>query len=265
MDLQLAGKKAVITGGSAGIGLAVARSLAEEGCDLVLISRDRAKLENAAQQTRDRTGRKVEIDALDVSRDALHEQIAERYSDADILVNNAGAIPGGSIEQIDQQRFRDSWDLKVFGFIGMTRAFYAPMKARGSGVILNIIGASGVRGDPAYIAGTVGNAALTSLTCALGSEAPDFGVRVLGVSPGPVATSRMEGVLRQQAEAKLGDADRWQEFATAFPFSRMARPEEISNVVAFLVSPRASYVSGAVLNIDAGMSERHTWWPAPKS
>lgn len=264
MDLGLAGKTALITGGSAGIGLAIAEMLAGEGCDLVLVSRDAEKLA-MAQERASALGAAVRIEAADVGADATHPMLAERYGDVDILINNAGAIPGGAIDQIDQQRWRHSWDLKVFGFVGMTRAFYAIMRERGAGVILNVIGASGTRGDPAYIAGSVGNAALTSLTRTLGSKAPDHGLRVLGLSPGPVMTSRMEGVLRQQAEQRLDDGDRWQDFAVNFPFGRFAEPAEIAAVAAFLVSPRASYMSGTVVNVDAGMSERHEWWPVPKS
>ncbi|MCR9220977.1 MAG: short-chain dehydrogenase/reductase [Alphaproteobacteria bacterium] len=262
MDLRLAGQTAVITGGSAGIGLATAEMLAREGARVILIARDPDKLAGATERIR-ALGGEVVVEAADVSDDDTHPRLAERYGDADILINNAGAIPGGGLDRLDQASFRASWDLKVFGFIGMTRAFYALMRARGRGVILNVIGASGTRGDAAYIAGSVGNAALTSLTKALGAEAPAYGVRVLGLSPGPVMTSRMEGVLRQQATEKLGDAERWAEFAAAFPFGRMADPEEVAAVGAFLVSPRASYMSGVVVNVDAGMSERHEWWPAP--
>lgn len=264
MDLGLSGKTALITGGSAGIGLAIAEALAAEGCNLVLISRDAGKLESAAASC-EAHGTEVRTQAMDIAQDDTHDAIVERYSDIDILINNAGSIPGGGLDKLDQRKFRESWDLKVFGFIGMTRAYYARMSTRGEGVILNVIGASGTRGDPAYIAGSMANAALTSLTCTLGSEAPEHGLRVLGVSPGPVTTKRMEGVLRQQAAEKLGDESRWEEFGRSFPFSRMAYPGEVASVATFLVSPRASYVSGTVLNIDAGMSERHEWWPAPKS
>ena len=146
----------------------------------------------------------------------------------------------------------------------MSRAYYAQMCARQSGVIVNIIGASGTRGDPAYIAGSMGNSALTTLTQSLGAEAPDFGVRVVGVSPGAVATARQERILRQQAALTLGSEDRWQEFFGGFPLKRLAQPAEVAAVAAFLASPRASYVSGVVVNVDGGMSQRHNWWPVPK-
>lgn len=265
MDLGLIGKKALITGGSAGIGMAVATTLASEGVDVVLVSREAAKLEAAATGIRAQYNVSVQTRALDVGRDSSHPELAEEFGDIDILVNNAGSIPGGSIEQIDQVRFREAWELKVFGFIGMTRAFYSLMKTRRAGVIVNIIGASGTRGDPVYMAGSMGNATLTQLTTTLGAEAPDFGIRIVGVSPGAVATTRQENVLRRQAGIQFGDEERWMDFVREFPFARMARPDEVADLVAFLASPRASYVSGVVVNIDGGMSQRHKWWPAGKS
>ncbi len=264
MDLRLDGKKALVTGGSAGIGLAVAEALCAAGCALTLVARDASRLAAAAGELERRFGRPVATCVRDVGEDAAHQAIAEAHPDIDILVNNAGAIPGGSLDQIDQARFRAAWDLKVFGFVGMTREYYARMRARGSGVIVNVIGASDQRGDPVYIAGSMGNASLAALTKALGAEAPDFGVRVVAVSPGAVFTARQEGVLRRQAEIQFGDAERWMDFVRAFPFARMARPEEVADTVAFLASPRAGYISGTIVNVDGGMSQRHKWWPNPR-
>jgi len=264
MDLRLNGKQALVTGGSGGIGFAVAEALSEAGCTLTLVARDIARLAAAAEQLERRFGRRVATHARDIGEDAAHSEIAEAHPDIDILVNNAGAIPGGSIDQIDQARFRTSWDLKVFGFVGMTREYYRRMQTRGSGVIVNVIGASDQRGDPVYIAGSMGNAALAALTKALGAEAPDFGVRVVAVSPGAVFTTRQEAVLRRQAEIQFGDAERWLDFVRAFPFARMARPEEVADTVAFLASPRAGYISGTIVNVDGGMSQRHQWWPNPR-
>jgi NAD(P)-dependent dehydrogenase (short-subunit alcohol dehydrogenase family) len=264
MDLHLEGKRALVTGGSAGIGYAVAEALSEAGCSLTLVARDASRLAAAAAELERRFGRPVATHASDVGDDAAHAEIAERHPDIDILVNNAGAIPGGSIDQIDQARFRTSWDLKVFGFVGMTREYYRRMRERGSGVIVNVIGASDLRGDPVYIAGSMGNASLTAMTKALGAEAPDFGVRVVAVSPGAVFTARQEGVLRRQAEIQFGDAERWLDFVKTFPFARMAKPEEVADTVAFLASPRAGYISGTIVNVDGGMSQRHKWWPNPR-
>jgi NAD(P)-dependent dehydrogenase (short-subunit alcohol dehydrogenase family) len=264
MDLKLRGRTALITGGSAGLGLASATALAAEGCDLILVARNADTLTAAATAIRAAANVRVDTEIMDVAPDDAAEKLAERCWPIDILVNNAGAIPSGSIDEVDQARLRAGWELKLFGFVGMSRAFYGRMKTRGSGVIVNIIGAAGERVDPEYLAGSIGNAALNALTRALGADGPAHGVRVVGVNPGPVATERMEGVLRKRAKDRLGDAERWVEFAQFFPFGRMARPEEVGAVVAFLASDLASYVSGTHLTVDGGMSQRHQWWPVPK-
>lgn len=263
MELGLRGRRALITGGSAGIGYAVARQLAQEGCGLVLVARDPDRLALAADQIRSLANVPVETVAADVGTDAVAPMLAGRFGDADIVVNNAGAIPAGDIGQVDQARFRAGWELKVFGFVGVTRAFYGLMQTRRAGVIINVIGASGERVDPEYIAGSAGNAALMAITHALGADGPRYGLRVVGVNPGPVATGRMEGVLRERAAATLGDAERWTEFAGLFPFGRMIKPEEVAALVAFLASDLSAYTSGTCITIDGGMSKRHQWWPLP--
>ena len=219
MDLHLAGKRALITGASKGIGRAIALQLAEEGCDLVLVSRDPATLADAADAARAR--RQVSVQSLpaDLSRDVEVERVAAQTGELDILVNNAGAIPAGSLLGVDDATWRAAWDLKVFGYISLTRALYPRLKAR-SGVVVNVIGAAGELFDPSYIAGVAGNAALMAFTRALGKAATKDGMRVVGINPGPVATERMEVRLRARAERELGDEERWQEFCRTMPFGR---------------------------------------------
>ncbi len=132
-------------------------------------------------------------------------------------MNNAGAIPPGDLLGVDDARWRAAWDLKVFGFIGLTRALYPRLKERG-GVVVNVIGAAGEWFDPAYIVGSAGNAALMAFTRALGKAAPDDGMRVVGINPGPVATERLTMLLRTRAERELGDAGRWQELCRSMAF-----------------------------------------------
>src|SRR5205823_12325024 len=126
--------------------------------------------------------------ALDLSDSRNVDKLAAECADTDILVNNAGAIPGGTIAQIDEVRWRAAWALKVFGYINMTRRFYALMAARKSGVIINIIGAAGESVQSDYIAGSSGNASLMAFTRAMGGTAPRDGLRVVGINPGPVET-----------------------------------------------------------------------------
>jgi 3-oxoacyl-[acyl-carrier protein] reductase len=260
MDLHLRGRSALLTGASAGIGLASAHELAAEGCNLVLVSRTRSSLEEAASAIRARHGVQAQAAPADLTQEGVAEALAERHGGVDILVNNAGAIPGGTIGELDQARWRAGWELKVFGFIAMTRAFYARMQARRSGVIINIIGASGTGVDHRYIAGSMGNSALEAMTKALGVGATDHGVRIVGISPGVVLTERSRKLLEGRAQAKLGDAQRWRELLSHLPFGRTATTQEIASAVAFLASERSGYTSGTVLTIDGGQSQRTNWW-----
>lgn len=249
--MHLAGRRALITGGSKGIGRAAAMSLAGEGCDVLLASRDPATLEEAAALIRGRHQVRVETIAADLSRQDEVERLASLAGELDILVNNAGAIPPGTLLQVENARWREAWDLKVFGFISLTRALYPVLKARG-GVVVNVIGSAGERFDPNYIAGSTGNAALMAFTRALGGAAPKDGMRVMGINPGPVATRRMEMLMRARAERDLGDAGRWAELTSPMPFGRAATPEEIGDAVTFLASPRSGYTTGTILTIDGG-------------
>ncbi len=251
MDLHLAGKRALVTGGSKGIGRASAEILAEEGCDVVLVARDPAALEEAAAAVRSRRQIRVETVVADLSRQAEVERVAAGAGAVDILVNNAGAIPLGGLLAVDDATLRAAWDLKVFGFISLCRALYPVLKAR-QGVVVNVIGAAGETFDPGYIAGVAGNAALMAFTRGLGRGAHADGVRVVAVNPGPVATARLERLLRHRAGSELGDADRWLELCKGMPYGRPAQPEEIGAAVAFLASSRSAYTNGTVLTINGG-------------
>jgi len=252
MDLQISGKRALITGGNKGIGRAVANVFADEGCDLVLVARDEAALEEVAGAIRARTQVNVETIAADLSSEETVRQVARDAGDIDILVNNAGAIPTGNLLQVDNDAWRKAWDLKVFGYISLSREIYPSMAARKSGVIINIIGGAGERHPAAYIAGAAGNAALIGFTRSLAHAAHADGIRVIGINPGAIATDRQKMMMRSRAEAQLGDAERWQELYKNLPFGRAGEPEEIANTVAFFASPLSGYTSGATLTIDGG-------------
>ncbi len=253
MDLHLRGKRALITGGSKGIGLAVAQVLAEEGCNLHLAARDAGALESAAAQLRAAHGVDVAVHAVDLRKSTEVDRLAEATKDADILINNAGDIPGGSIDKIDEAAWRHAWDLKVFGYINLTRRVYANMKARGGGVIVNDIGAAGERFDAQYIAGSAGNAAIMGFTRALGNASLADNIRVVGINPGPVETDRVVALMKTHAKNRFGDEGRYRELTAKLPLGRAARVDEIANTMAFVASDRASYTSGVVYTIDGGI------------
>jgi NAD(P)-dependent dehydrogenase (short-subunit alcohol dehydrogenase family) len=253
MDLKLKGRTALVTGASKGIGLGVAQWLAREGVNVVMVSRSGDLLTKEAEALRKSTQANVQTMAADLSDAAARDKVFAAFPDIDILVNNAGAVPGGTIEQVDEAAWRAGWDLKIFGYIGMTRLYISRMKARKSGVILNIIGAGGEKLTYGYIAGSAGNASLMAFTRAMGGTTPNFGVRVLGINPGPVETDRVEYLARQRA-ATAGDESKWREGFAKMPFGRPASVDEIAATAAFLVSDLSGYTSGTIVTIDGGMT-----------
>ncbi|HXO03281.1 MAG TPA: SDR family oxidoreductase, partial [Stellaceae bacterium] len=258
VDLGLRGRKALITGASKGIGRACAEVLAEEGCDVALVSRTAADLEAARAAISSKYNIGVRVFALDLSDSKNVDKVAAECSDIDILVNNAGAIPGGNIDAIDEKRWREAWDLKVFGYINMTRRFYAQMRERRSGVIVNVLGAAGENPDFNYIAGSSGNASLMAFTRAMGGTAPRDNLRVVGINPGPVMTERLITLTKTRARDTLGDEGRWEELMKSHAFGRAAKPEEIAWMVAFVASDKSGYTTGSIITIDGGGSSRRS-------
>jgi NAD(P)-dependent dehydrogenase (short-subunit alcohol dehydrogenase family) len=258
MDLNLKGKSVLITGASKGIGLAAAEVFAEEGCDLHLAARSGDALAAHAERLGGTHGVSVTPHAVDLRRGEDLQRLAEACADVDVLVNNAGDIPRGALTEIDEARWRHAWELKVFGYINLTRLVYAAMKRRGRGVIVNDIGAAGERFDFNYVTGSAGNAALMAFTRALGGRSLlEDNIRVVGINPGPVETDRMVTLLRGQAKAKWGDEARWRELTAAFPLGRAAKPREIADLMAFLASDRAGYTTGVIYTVDGGASARN--------
>jgi NAD(P)-dependent dehydrogenase (short-subunit alcohol dehydrogenase family) len=256
MDLQLKGKSVLITGASKGIGLATAESFAAEGCNLYLTARSIEALEHAKSRLAKEYGVKVEVFPMDLSKSENIIDLAKRADDADIVINNAGEVPSGPIESLSEEDWRRGYDLKLFGYIFLTREMYARMKARKSGVIINDIGNSGENWDANYIAGSTGNAALMAFTKALGGQSLDYGVRVIGVNPGPVETDRMIKINKRRALDMWGDENRHVELRAKYPGGRPASAQEVADLMVFLASPRAGYITGSIVTIDGGISSR---------
>jgi NAD(P)-dependent dehydrogenase (short-subunit alcohol dehydrogenase family) len=256
MDLKLGGRTVLVTGASKGIGLSIAQWFAREGCKLRLAARSTDLLEREAAAIRKTSAVEVQTFALDLSQDAGRKRLTDACPEVDILVNNAGDIPAGSIDDVDDAAWRAGWDLKVFGYIGLTRHYLAKMKTRRQGVIINIIGTAGERPIPVYLAGSMGNASLISFTVALGAASPEHGVRVLGISPGPVLTDRVFKISRRRAQQMFGDEERYTELLKKNPFGRPASVDEVAATVVFLASDLSSYTSGTIVTIDGGFSKR---------
>jgi NAD(P)-dependent dehydrogenase (short-subunit alcohol dehydrogenase family) len=254
LDLQLAGKSALITGASKGIGRATALTMAAEGCSLHLAARSGKELEQLQQDIRTQHRVQVDLHPGDLSSTQSMIALAQAVGDVDILVNNAGDIPAGTIEALTDAEWRRGFDLKLFGYINLTREIYTRMKKRGSGVIINDIGNSGENWDYNYVAGSTGNAALMSLTKAIGGVSLDYGVRVIGVNPGPIATDRMVRMMKRRARDNLGEESRWQEYLKDYPAGRMGTDQEVADLITFLASPRAGYITGTIVTIDGGIA-----------
>jgi len=257
MDLELSGQTALVTGASRGIGYAIAQGLAREGCHLQLAARSAADLDAARARLSQESQVRITTHSLDLGRSENIDRLADACKDVDILINNAGAVPTGGLLDVDEARWREGWDLKVFGTINLTRRLYAPMRERRRGVIINVIGVSGERMRGNYLAGSSGNAALMAFSRALGGESVDFGVRVVGVNPGQVDTDRSRSRYEARAHKELGDAERWRELIPHPPLGRLARPDEIADTVLYLASARASYISGTIVTVDGGRAVRN--------
>ena len=239
MDLRLKGKSVLITGGSKGIGFACAKAFAAEGCRVHLAARSKERLNEAARSLGGASTHPVDL------RDgAALRQLAQDCGEVDILVNNAGDIPGGTLETLDEAKWRHAWELKVFGFINLTREIYPRMKARKDGVIVNVIGMAAESQPFEYVCGAAANAGLAAFTRAMGKGSREHGVRIVGVHPPSTRTDRIITLMKASAKAKWGDESRYQEL-----MGNVIEPEQVGDTVCFLASPRAGQLSGVVLNI----------------
>src|SRR6202050_750765 len=254
MDLKLSNRTALVTGSSKGIGLGVAQWFAREGVTVCLVARSEDQLEKEGAAVGKATGVTVRTMAADLADAAARERVYNAFSDVDILVNNAGAIPGGTIHDVDEATWRAGWDLKVYGYVGLTRDYLAMMEKRRRGVIINVIGLGGERLDSTYIAGAMGNAGLMAFTRAIGGRSIDHGVRVVGVNPGPVLTDRVEVLGRKRAATQYGDENRWRESFAKMPYGRPASTHQIAATAGFLASDLSSYASGTIVTIDGGIA-----------
>ncbi|MBB5157336.1 short-chain dehydrogenase/reductase [Saccharopolyspora phatthalungensis] len=255
MDLcYTAGQSVLVTGGSRGIGAATVRAFAAEGVGRIHVAaRDS---ESVARLSREVKGTEVVGHVLDLSRSGDRGQLSSVLDEVDILVNNAGAIPQGALEAADLAAWRRAWDLKVWGYLELTQLALAAMTERGTGVVVNVVGVSGERPDVGYLAGSMANSALMTLTRTVGAYSLDHGVRVVGVNPGPVETSRLTDALRTRAATEFGDSGRWADYVRSYPAQRIATAEEVADTVVFLASARSGYTSGCIVTLDGGMAWR---------
>ena len=255
MDLGLAGKRVFITGGTKGIGRACAELFAEEGAQLALTARTPADLETAAEQLRNDHGIEVFVSAADMAATDDVERVVAEAIEAmggiDIAVTCAGSSPGGLMEELTDDQWWSSLNLKFMGYVRTMRAVLPHMRERGSGSMVLVVGNDGLK--PSYWETTAGaaNAADINVAASMSEQYGPHGVRVNTVNPGPVNTDRWDGLERAFARDKGVDQARAHELAVgSIPLGRICEPEEVANLVVFLTSDRASFINGAHIPID---------------
>ncbi len=259
MDLELRGKTALVTGASRGIGRAIALGLAKEGARVALAARDKATLETAASEIRGGGGAEPLVVSADLSRleevNRVVEAVKGRLGRIDVLVNNAGAIRGGDFMKIPDEQWAGDWSLKLLGYVRMARAVFPIMQAQGGGRIVNVVGAAARNPTAGYLPGGIANSGLINFTKGLADLGAPSNILVTAVSPAATATSRWETLIAQQAAAagKSVEAHR-ADVEAAYPLKRIARPEDIADLVCFLVSARASFLTGICVTVDGGAS-----------
>jgi len=250
MRLDLEGKIVLVTGGSKGIGLACAKAFLAEGARVAICSRDQANIDAALAELPGALGFAADLSNADAAATLL-AQVEAAFGPLDVLVNSAGAAKRVAPDELTPACWRAALDAKFFSYINVIDPAVKTMAARGSGVIVNIIGSGGKVASATHIAGGAANAALMLATAGLATAYAPAGVRVVGINPGLTETGRVaEGL---EATAKLSGISAAQALAdsvAAIRMGRMARPDEIADMAVFLASGRASYVSGAIITMD---------------
>lgn len=255
MDVRLDGRSAIITGGSKGLGLAMAQRFAESGADVAILARVQSTLDEAVATLRKRAKGKVEGVRCDVGKAADTQQAFERvmvaFGKVDILVNNAGESRLGAFETITDEMWDDDLQQKLMGAIRMTRLVWPQMKERRWGRVINVLSINAKHSRPGGAPTTVSRAAGLALTKVLAGEGAPYNILVNALMVGSIVSDqivrrhkkRTDGVSLEEMIAEVGKE---------IPLGRMGRAEEFANVACFLASDQASYVTGTAIPVDGG-------------
>jgi NAD(P)-dependent dehydrogenase (short-subunit alcohol dehydrogenase family) len=254
----LAGKVAVVTGGSRGIGRAIAIRLAQEGANVVVSARNRDALSAVVNEIF-KIGATAEPFAADLclpeSAPALVQAAVAAYGGIDIVVNNAGATRRGDFLELSEADWKDGFELKFFGAVRLARAAWAYLKQR-KGAVLNIDGTGGRTPGPEFTIGGSVNGACLSFTKALADIGIRDGVQVNAINPGFIRTDRLRGWLQAAAAQHGGNLETAaQEMVRAANIVRLGEPEDIANLAAFVVSPEGRFLHGALIDLDGGLTK----------
>jgi 3-oxoacyl-[acyl-carrier protein] reductase len=255
MDLQLEGKCALVCAASKGLGRAIAAALAREKAKVMICARGETALKEAAEEMG------VRWVAADVSREEDRERIVEEalgsLGGLDILVNNSGGPPVGPFESFSTQDWRDAFELNFLSFVHLARLALPEMKESGWGRIINMASYAALEAIPGLMLSHGIRPSVLTWTRAMAREVARYNVGVVAVCPGLFYTDRVKNIVKTRSEKEARSPDEiLQEWVSEIPMGRMGDPAEIGDLVAYLASPRASFITGSALAIDGGIMRR---------
>lgn len=259
MDLKLTDKRAVVTGASEGIGLAVAELLAEEGASVALVARRRDLLETRCAKISDDHsvncfGITADLSSLEGCEQAMSQSL-DGLGGLDILVNNVGSSMFAGFEDLPDERWMPDIELKLMSYVRMTRLALPAFRDAGGGRIVNVAGNSGKQPLPYHMSGAAANAAVLNFTTSLALQVAEAGIHVIAVSPGPVATRRFDKQVKRVSEDEgISEQEARLRFDEILPIGRVPTPEEVAATIVYLASPRAAAITGTSLTIDGGIT-----------
>jgi NAD(P)-dependent dehydrogenase (short-subunit alcohol dehydrogenase family) len=252
MELGLNGKVVIVTGGSKGIGRAAVTGFIDEGASVFACARGKEALDETVASVGHAARERIDAMPADLTDPQVIKRVVarciERFGRIDILVNNAGSIRAGDFLKITDEQWQEDLSLKLFGYVRMTREVMPHMIGQKSGVIVNVIGGGGINPRGNYTVGGVGNAALTNFTKSIGDMSAQYGVRSVGINPGPILTERL-----LQLRTVMNPGEGGEEFFRKItPLGRPGKPEEVADLILFLASDRAAFIHSTNVTIDGG-------------
>lgn len=252
MDLKLNNKVALILASSKGLGKAIATSLAAEGAKVIISSRNQQELTQTAQEIKNLTGNEVTVIAADVSKaedvEKLVTQVGDSFGHIDILLNNAGGPPFDKFEHFDDEQWQKAFELNLLSFARLSRLVLPYMKKTGSGRIINIISGSVKAVLDNSVLSTSMRMGVVGMAKLMADEFGPYNITVNNVAPGMILTDRIKHTLPKDADPEEALKER----AKNIPLGRIGKPEELANLVTFLASDAASYISGTTIQVDGG-------------